>query len=333
MLESKVKEQLQSQRVAFLLGAGSSYLDGEGYPLTSDLWNLIRNGVHDERERDAIQDRLDAGATSLEQALDLLDDGGVNDTPYRHSVIAAIGDLFRLADPPLDCHAKFTERLSRRSDRQVRVFSLNYDPLIERGADLANVRLTDGFLGIEHAFFSPEVFDERVGRIRGTYRGRQFDETANPVQLLKLHGSIGWYVCPELGNRRGAYGKQIPSGTKPLMVPPQRRKAADTVLQPYAALWSTFRHSLVHGPNPANRLACIGYGFLDEHVNDVISAALPRNDFTLLVFSKILSDTAWNRWSPHTNSILVTENRCSLNGIIGPGHPDFWRFERLCGEI
>jgi len=37
-LEQAVRQQLQSQRVGYLLGAGSSYLDGGGYPLTSELW-------------------------------------------------------------------------------------------------------------------------------------------------------------------------------------------------------------------------------------------------------------------------------------------------------
>ncbi len=32
-LEAKVAQQLKSQRVGYLLGAGSSYLNGNGYPL------------------------------------------------------------------------------------------------------------------------------------------------------------------------------------------------------------------------------------------------------------------------------------------------------------
>jgi len=117
------------------------------------------------------------------------------------------------------------------------------------------------------------------------------------------------------------------------MVPPQRRKATDTMLPPYAALWSAFRGCLGHYANPVNRLACFGYGFADEHVNSVIEAAIARTDFTLLIFTKALSETAWNRWRMNTNAIVVTERRCSLKGVVGPGHPDLWRFERLCKEI
>lgn len=332
-LEAKVAEQLRAQRVGYLLGAGSSYLDNRGYPLAFELWDLIKDRIPDAGKRSEIQAKLDAGATGIEHALDLLDNGGAVDTPYRHLVIDAIADLFLPKEPPLEWHVQFVRRLSQRADPYVKVFSLNYDPLVERAAELAKVRVSDGFLGVEHAYFDPSVFEERIGRIRGTHKGRQFDETVKPIHLLKLHGSLGWYECPHRGVRRCSFGSTPPNGTKRLMVPPQRRKATDTMLPPYAALWSTFRGCLGHNTNPINRLACFGYGFADEHVNAIIEAALARADFTLLIFTKALSDTAWNRWSAKANSVVVTETRCSMKGVVGPGHTDLWRFEQLCREV
>lgn len=332
-LESKVAEQLKSQRVGYLLGAGSSHLDNDGYPLATELWDLIKDRIPDPQKRADIQAKLDSGAPGLEEALDLLDDGGAMDTPYRHLVTGAIAELFITKKPSLEAHIEFLRRLSARGEPFVRIFSLNYDPLIERAAETSRIRLTDGFTGVEHAFFEPTLFEERVGRIRGTYRGRQFDETTMPIHLYKLHGSLGWYECPQRGVRRCGYDSTLPSGTKRLMVPPQWRKATDTMLPPYSALWSAFRGCLGHNVNPLNRLACFGYGFSDEHVNAVIEAALARSDFTLLIFAKALSDTAWARWSVKTNTVIVTETRCSLKSSTGPGHPELWRFERLCKEV
>jgi len=269
-LEAKVAEQLKAQRVGYLLGAGSSYLDGAGYPLAFELWDLIKDRITDAQKR---------------------------------------------ADP------------------YVKVFSLNYDPLIERAAEDAKVRVADGFIGVEHAYFDPAVFEERIGQIRGTHKGRQFEETVKPIHLFKLHGSIGWYECSTRGVRRCSYDARLPIDTKRLMIPPQRRKATDTMFPPYAALWSAFRGCLSHNANPINRLACFGYGFADEHVNSVVEIALARPNFTLLIFTKVLSDTAWNRWSAKTNAVVVTETRCSLKGTVGPGHTDLWRFERLCKEV
>ncbi|MGH8222165.1 MAG: SIR2 family protein [Woeseiaceae bacterium] len=332
-LEAKVSEQLRAQRVGYLLGAGSSYLEGTGYPLAFELWDLIKTQITDADKRAAIQNKLDGGASGLEHALDLLDDGGAMDTPYRHLVVAAIAEFFLPRSPGLDSHAEFVRRLAGRGVPRMPVFSLNYDPLFERAAELARVRIADGFHGSEHAFFDAAVFEERVGRIRGSHRGRLLDETVKPIHLYKLHGSLGWYECPLRGARRSAYAAIPPSGTKRLMVPPQRRKATDTMYPPYSALWSAFRGCLGHGANPVNRLACLGYGLADEHVNAVIEAALVRTDFTLLIFTKEVSDTTWGRWSTKPNTIVVTEARCSLKGEIGPGHADLWRFERLCREV
>jgi len=332
-LEAKVTEQLKAQRVGYLLGAGSSYLDNAGYPLAFELWDLIKDRIPDVQKRNEIQAKLDSEAVGIEQALDLLDDGGAMDTPYRHLVTDAIADLFLHKTPSLDVHIEFVRRLSHRGDPCVEIFNLNYDPLVERAAEAAKVRVTDGFLGVEHAFFDSAVFEERVGRIRGTYKGRQFDKTVKPIHLFKLHGSLGWYECPQQGVRRCAYGSPLPTGTKRLMVPPQRRKAIDTMYPPYSTLWASFRGCMSLDAKPLHRLACFGYGFADEHVNEVIEAAMARTDFTLLIFTKALSDSAWNRWSVKANAVIVTETRCSLKGTVGPGHIELWRFERLCKEV
>jgi len=332
-LEAKVLEQLRSQRVGYLLGAGSSYLGGAGYPLACELWESIKERIPDSRSRMKIQAKLNEGAAGLEQALDLLDDGGVMDTPYRQSVIVGIADLFQSKTCDLDAHIQFVTRLAQRPYSFVKIFSLNYDPLIERAAESAQVRLVDGFVGVEHAFFCPAVFDEYIGRVERTFRRPILRQTAKPIRLFKLHGSLGWYEGPHQQVRRCAFTMAPPNGARRLMVPPQHRKANDTVRDPYATLWSAFRGCLCHNADPLNRLACFGYGFADEHVNAVIAGALERPDFTLLIFAKSLCDTAWTRWSSKSNAVVVTQARCSLKGKVGPGHADLWQFERLCREV
>lgn len=332
-LEEKVAKQLRSQRVGYLLGAGSSFLNKSGFPLAFQLWDLIKDRITDTNRRADIQAKLDGGANGIENALDQLDNGGAEDTPYRHLVTAAMADLFMPMNPPLDLHCEFVRRIARRADPCVKVFSLNYDPLIERAAAHAKVRLVDGYLGAERSYFDASVFEERIGRIRGTHKGRQFDETVKPIHLLKLHGSLGWYECPTNGIRRCGFDAPPPAATKRLMIPPQRRKADDTMFPPYSALWSAFRGCLGHNAAPLNRLVCIGYGFADEHVNTVIEAALSRTDFTVLIFTKALGEAAWSRWSKKTNVVVVTETRCSIKGETGPGHADLWSFERLAKEV
>lgn len=332
-LEAKVNEQLGAQRVGYLLGAGSSYLNGSGYPLAFDLWNRIKDGITDAERRAEIQSVLDTRGLGIEDALDQLDNGQVIEGPHRHLVTNAIAQLFQPMLPNLDVHTAFVKRLAEKGSPAIKVFTLNYDPLIERAAEAARVRLCDGFAGHERAYFDSAMFEERIGRIRGSHKGRQFDETTRPVHLLKLHGSLGWYECSSTGVRRGAFASAIPNTTKRLMVPPQRRKASDTMTPPYATLWSVFRGALGQDAVPLNRLACFGYGFLDEHVNAVIEGALARSDFSVLIFTKALSDSAWARWSGKTNTVVVTEARCSIKGEVGTGHADLWNFEKLASKV
>ncbi len=332
-LESKIRQQLRSQRVGFLLGAGASYLEGKGYPLATQLWERIRDGL-EAPDRAAIQAKLDGGAAGLENALDLLDTGSPSDSPYRHSVTAAIAGCFGALKPPLDTHSEFLRRLARRTDPTIPVFCLNYDPLLERGAEIAKVRLVDGFVGAEQAFFEPAVFQEVSGVAhRGRTRHRQFRLNSGVVQLLKLHGSLGWCELAPNDARRCRFDVAIPLGARRLMVPPQYRKATDTTVPPYATLWSEFRRLVRHGPSPINRLVCVGYGMRDEHVNAVIESGLARNDLTMIVLTKSVESSVFDRWSPKQNVILVTDERCALYGEIGPGHPNWWAFEQLAHEV
>lgn len=331
-LEQKVRKQLSSQSVGYLLGAGSSYLNGNGYPLMTNLWDLIRENIPSPVQTE-IQSKLDEGADGIEATLDLLDDGGINDTPHRHLVIQAIAEHFCGLTPSLDIHAAFLKRISKRSDEVIPLFNLNYDPLFERAAELSRLRLIDGFIGAENAYYDSNTFQQRIGVARRSWRGRQFSIIQGNIHLYKLHGSLGWYESQSKGVRRCGFNLYIPQDAKRLMIPPQRRKATDTMSIPYSSLWSELRAFIRHGPYLINRLVSIGYGMRDEHVNDVIENGLVRTDLTLMIFACDLKDDVFIRWSKKKNVIIVTNNRSSLNGEIGPGHPSLWDFEQLSKEV
>jgi len=331
-LEEKVHKQLSSRSVGYLLGAGSSYLNGNGYPLATEMWELIRKDIP-EREKNEIQSKIDEGADGLEAALDLLDDGGVNDTPHRHHVIQAIAKHFCNLRPIIDTHSEFLYRISRRRDEIIPIFTLNYDPLLERAAEYRKLCLNDGFIGFENAYFDSSVFQQRIGVPRRIWGTRRFSIAVSRMHLYKLHGSLGWYESESNEVRRCVFDLSPPNASRRLMIPPQRRKATDTMSIPYTSLWSEFRAIIRHGPYLINRLVSIGYGMRDEHVNDVIENGLVRTDLTLMIFACDLKDDVFNRWSKKKNVIIVTNDRSSLNGEIGPGHPSLWDFEQLSKEV
>lgn len=331
-LESKIEQQLGSQNVGYMLGAGASYLNGSGYPLAGELWNHIATNVR-KPEQDEIQEKLDAGADGLEKALDLLDDGFATEKPHRHLVVEAIAEHFFSITPPADIHQRFVSRIALRQELYVPLFCLNYDGLIELAADAERVRVVDGFLGVERPFFEPQAFQERFALSHRGPRKPQADWRKGTIHLYKLHGSLGWFQLGGSDVRRFSLGTKTPTGARRLMVPPQYRKATDTTAQPYAALWSDFRGQLCHGPNLINRLVTIGYGFRDEHVNAVIENALARTSFTLLVFAQSLSPEVFARWSLKKNVVIVTNSQCALYGEVGSGHPELWSFEEITRRI
>jgi hypothetical protein len=327
-LEAKVAQQLNSQRVGYLVGAGASHLDGRGYPLAGQLWGQIGPKVR-KPERDEIQAKLDGGADGIEQALDLLDDGSATEKPHRHLVTEAVAEHFLLLKPPTDCHQMFLRRIAARAELSIPVFCLNYDGLFELAADAERIRLVDGFVGLERPFFEPQTFQERLALPHRGPRKPQADWKTGMLHLYKLHGSLGWFHLGGTDVRRLGLEARTPSGAKRLMVPPQHRKSTDTTAPPYASLWSDFRGLLCHGPNLLNRLVAVGYGLRDEHLNAVIENALGRQNFTLLAFARGLADAVFARWSAKKNVVVVTEARCSLYGDTGPGHPNLWKFESL----
>ena len=273
-------------------------------------------------------------ACGLEGALDVLDDGSVPGQQLRHRVASAIADHFRTLNPPLEHHCSFLKGLSKRRERRVRVFSLNYDPLVENTADSERVRLSDGFSGANRFFFNPKSFELLVGIPSRRRRKAVSDPIRGIINLYKLHGSMGWFIDDRNVIRRCSPESPIPDNATLLMIPPHHRKAQDTGTPPYSTLWSEFRGILNNDRlRLLNRLVCVGYGLADTHVNPILEAALVRPDFTMLVLARDLQDTTFDHWKTFENVILATERRCALYREEGPGIPEIWSFEWLAQEV
>jgi hypothetical protein len=330
---TKVKQQLHSRAVGFLLGAGSSHLNGSGYPLATTLWDVLKAALL-PADRDLIQGQIDSGCPEIEEALDRLDEGGQGESQLRHRVASAIAEQFRSLIPPLDHHRAFVRGLSLRRERRIPIFSLNYDPMIERAVDEEKLLLADGFWGANNAFFNPNSFEYRLG-LPGRRLGRAVvDPIRGIINLYKLHGSMGWFLDASGCARRGRPEDPIPAGTRVFMIPPHQRKAQDTGFLPYSILWSEFRGLLANDQRRLlNRLICIGYGMRDTHINPVLEAALARSNFTLIILAKSLSDAEFDRWKGYENVLIATETRCVLQREEGPGVPEIWSFEWLCKEV
>lgn len=173
--------------------------------------------------------------------------------------------LLSVTSPKLDHHIRFFQGLKRRTfglPSTVWIFTTNYDVLFETAAAMAGVRLENGFSGTTTSFQDIG----RFGQLHGTSDGQRFVPHAGlVVKLVKLHGSLSWYVD------RGQVLEQHPTSLAPLlprtMVLPRRRKVMDTLSPPYDQLFALASRTI--GSECRYLISC-GFSYGDEHINQNI---------------------------------------------------------------
>lgn len=220
------------------------------------------------------------------------------------------------ADPivTVDEHKAFVTALFNRSqagvaDRRsaVRLFTTNYDTLIEDALALSGLSYWDGFSGGAVAFRSHRYGDNEP-------------KLGLRAHVIKLHGSIDWHLGEDDHVWRVRDGDSYPNRTARVLIYPQSTKYLATQRDPFAAQFDLFRRSLA--ARDENVLATCGYSFGDEHINQEIELSLqrPENKTTLLAFSSqtkpILDRWRNSAWGKRV--YIIAED-----GIyVGPGGPE-----------
>lgn len=186
-------------------------------------------------------------------------------------------------------HKQFLKKILSRDSKlnRVNIFTLNYDLLIEKTAEQLGIHVNNGFAGFHDRRFQPATYQLDV-HISGSGEGKKYGKALN---LFKLHGSISWYE----DSTKSPYGiseKQLSENNEhkieysqiqneSIIYPVQNKKKRSLDL-PYSELFRQFVEEL---NKQRSALIVIGYSFLDEHVNDIITNALANPDFHLVVFS------------------------------------------------
>lgn len=203
-------------------------------------------------------------------------------------------------------HKTFLKKLVSRGSKvkKVNIFTLNYDLLIEKTAEELGIHVNNGFMGFHSRSFNPSSFHLDT-HIQYSDGGRTFTKGIN---LFKLHGSLSWVFDnskPPYGisetqfdfKRNSAVGgvTNIPD----CIIYPVQSKKTYTLDLPYSEM---FRQFIEFCNKPNSTLLVMGYSFLDEHVNDIITNALSNPDFNLIVFSYSNKDGEWI--SPYLKGLI-----------------------------
>lgn len=217
-------------------------------------------------------------------------------------------------------HAEFAAWLSSiERIKPVEIFSTNYDLLIERGLEIAEVPYFDGFLGTVAPYFSAAAADSTDDAY-----AVQPNIPKSWVRLWKLHGSIGWRYATEnvTGIKRIVRVPLIPpTEVDDLMIFPSREKYSDSRKLPFIALHDRLRRLTATGEC---LLLMAGYSFSDEHVNEIIFGNLRANNrlsVTVLLFDSLEKQEIKNNLITPTHGIrnltVYAPEMASVGGVLG----------------
>lgn len=202
------------------------------------------------------------------------------------------------ADIPDDIPQNLFARWVRGTRRThgIEVFTTNYDILLERSLERANVPIFDGFVGSYEPYFSPNlVANPRLGT------------DTSWVGLWKLHGSVNWETRPHRTVRVG-------SPSTGAFIYPSHRKYDDSSKMPYVALMERLsRRVTIDG----TLLITIGYSWGDEHINSAILAGLEEHP-SVNVIATMRGDVTSNpRLLKHATEHKNLQIMGGPNAVIG----------------
>lgn len=181
----------------------------------------------------------------------------IKDTPdlkdnFKNKIIQQLKIWIQPDDLKLSEYYKKLLEFQRQVQFPLRIFSLNYDLLVEQ--NLSEI-------SVERGFDSNKIWDYRL-----------FSERPEEpeVYLYKLHGSIDWER--DTDTQVVKCNNDIPDMPDLFFKTQPEMQYTD----PYLFLFSEFRHYSME----AKIIICVGYSFLDERINAILAQALKNNKET-----------------------------------------------------
>lgn len=269
------------KKVAFLFGAGTSLAKknktSKVIPaiskMTQDIEEKLSNAILYKNAIAEIKDEIKEGEynvesllSNLEQKKQIIGNGTLNGLTVTNfeNLIKEIKNQIREAvsiheNIELDnvIQVDFAEWIEK-ADRKypIEIFTTNYDYLFELGLEHKNIPYYDGFTGSLRPFFNSDSVDDLCF-------------LPNQTKLWKIHGSLGWHYDKET---KKIWRKD--SDSEDILIYPSTLKYNDSKKQPYTALGDRLSRFL---KQPDTILIICGYSFGDEHINEIILAALKSN--------------------------------------------------------
>jgi len=307
-LVQELEKSFHSENVVLLTGSGTSI--GYGGSTMAGLWKAVKKDgeLAKIRKWDDLLKLARYGNSPEEESLeellsrlhDILNAHNTKETTkkYLKKAVEAIEKRILLecrkivlsnSEPKeqkkTPAHVEFLKKIFKeRGDlsRCLKVFTLNYDTAFEQAGDEIDAVVIDGFSFSHKQKFKSTQFNFDI--IQNYKQGIKHHNKV--FQLYKLHGSVDW--------RRNGDGEIVKDEKTDVavLIYPHSSKFKKIFQLPYYGMFANFQNSLL---NEKTTLFIIGYGFMDEHINDAISEAIEHNpDLEIFVINPSLDNKNLN---------------------------------------
>lgn len=288
-----IKHQCMSENLNFLIGSGASL---PAVPLMSQTFEGIK-------QKEEVKDYLGSFSDSkdienylnwLQNAITFLGEDSSEASPYikafdmtKESLLQTMPNSYFDLDTNKRTTLKNYENFYRNIFNQrefknhapVNVFTTNYDLFNEVAMENLGINYTNGFRGSVRRIFDPYEYRLRIVDDENKYKDK-WSVIRKYIKLHKLHGSADWKFNEDI-NSIVQHQVDHEAKTENVMIYPTVHKHLESQQSPYSELMREFTTNL---QKKDSTLIVIGYGFPDDHINQLISQALNNEDFSLVVF-------------------------------------------------
>ncbi|MCW4384178.1 SIR2 family protein [Salinibacterium sp. SYSU T00001] len=182
---------------------------------------------------------------------------------------------------PLAAHRQFLSRIirSRRANLpRPKVFTTNYDLVIERALDELGYPYIDGFSGTVDRRLNLAYYGLDFHRVETTSQ-QVVARADSALYLHKIHGSLNWKAV--VGGASGVTTLevvQVREGSatveEPVLIYPTTAKEGDSLSYPYSDLMRLLSDAVQQNDTA---VVTIGYGYGDPHINRILIRSLAIN--------------------------------------------------------
>ncbi|MCK9212506.1 MAG: SIR2 family protein [Ignavibacteriaceae bacterium] len=273
----ELKEIIQSGHINLLVGSGCS-LD---YLTTlNDIENRMNEEATKEQAQKDYYKLIKKSKAVLDESLESSVDEKEKLTKTRQNYDSFLGF--------------WANTISSRSlhivNKQVNIFTTNFDMFMEDSCERLGIPYNDGFAGQINPTFSVANFN-KIQR----YKSLQFDNISDiPLfNIIKLHGSVSWqtkdekivysngtHIADDLDDKAGEVFEQ---GYKKIaVINPNAEKHFETVLDTnYASMLRKFTLEL---EKENSILILVGFSLADKHIKNLLDGVMKSNPTLVVVY-------------------------------------------------